>query len=96
MNAGLSVGLGLAGLAAGALLGRLGYAFGVIWLIARTADLAAARTALSVLWPIAWCAHIVLVVGVWQAPDSLPAPLRARHYAARGGTCTYYPATMPP
>lgn len=82
LNAGLSfgalaLGLGLAGLAAGALIGRLGYAFGVLALVARAADLAAARTAFSILWPILWCTSIVLVVSAWQTPEDLSTLARA-------------------
>jgi O-antigen/teichoic acid export membrane protein len=74
LNAGLAfgaleLGLGLQGLATGALIGRLAYALGAVSLAAQAADRAAVRTALSLLWPIPWCALVVIAIGLWRLPD---------------------------
>jgi O-antigen/teichoic acid export membrane protein len=70
----LELGLGLQGLATGALIGRLAYALGAVSLAAQAANRAAIRTALSLLWPIPWCALVVISIGLWRPPDD-PATL---------------------
>jgi O-antigen/teichoic acid export membrane protein len=76
LNAGLAfgaleLGLGLQGLATGALIGRLAYAVGAVGLAAQAADRAAVRTALSLLWPIPWCALVLASIGLWRSPEDL-------------------------
>ena len=66
--ASLELGLGLVGLAAGALVGRLCYAWGIVALVSRAVGTRPTRAAASVLWPIVWCASVMTLVSVWQAP----------------------------
>lgn len=78
VNAGLAftalqAGLGLLGLAAGALVGRLGYALAIMALVVRATPRPPLATALSILWPIAWCALAQALVSAWQAPRDLAA-----------------------
>jgi hypothetical protein len=69
--AALSLGLGLVGMAAGAVVGRLAYAAAAMALVARAAGVAPARTALSTLWPVAWCALVTASINLWLAPTEL-------------------------
>ncbi|HEX6010976.1 MAG TPA: oligosaccharide flippase family protein [Geminicoccaceae bacterium] len=70
--AALSLGLGLIGMAAGAVVGRLVYASATVMLVARAANAAPIRTAASTLWPIVWCAVVAASVNLWRAPTDLP------------------------
>jgi hypothetical protein len=47
---------------------------GVVGLAAQAADRAAIRTAVSLLWPIPWCALVLASLGFWRSPDD-PATL---------------------
>jgi O-antigen/teichoic acid export membrane protein len=69
--AALSLGLGLVGMAAGAVVGRLAYAAAAMALVARAAGVAPTRTALSTLWPVAWCALVTASINLWLAPADL-------------------------
>jgi hypothetical protein len=60
-------------MAAGAVVGRLAYAAAAMALVARAAGVAPARTALSTLWPVAWCALVTALIKLWLAPADLAA-----------------------
>ena len=83
--ASLHLGLGMVGLAAGAVIGRLAYAFGVLTLLARGTARRPAWVAASVLWPVAWCAAVNAAVVLTVAPRDL-AGLAAAGSAYAAGT----------
>lgn len=64
----LHFGFGLIGMAAGAVVGRLIYAFAIMMIVADLSDAAPIRSALSILWPIAWCALVSAIVAPWASP----------------------------
>lgn len=64
----LASGLGLTGLAAGALIGRLAYTAGVLGLVATTAAMAPVRAATTILWPVVWCALLVSLIQASLTP----------------------------
>lgn len=71
--ASLALGLGMIGLAAGAVVGRLAYAFGVLAIVARATGTAPMALAFRILWPIAWCAAVTFAVVLTFAPRDLEA-----------------------
>lgn len=73
----LALQLGLSGLAAGAVLARLIYALGVLALVARSAARPALATALTILWPIPWCALATTLVVTWLPPTTIRSGLLA-------------------
>jgi hypothetical protein len=73
----LSLDLGLLGMAAGAVVGRLAYALGAIVIVARVAGIAPGRSVVSVLWPIAWCALVSGTVNSWLAPHDFRTVMEA-------------------
>lgn len=64
----LHFGFGLIGMAVGAVVGRLIYAFAIMTIVAGLSDAAPIRSALSILWPIAWCALVSAIVAPWASP----------------------------
>ncbi|WP_169728303.1 lipopolysaccharide biosynthesis protein [Geminicoccus roseus] len=73
----LALGFGMVGLAAGAVVARLLYAAGVIVLVAGKAEAAPLRVAMSILWPIAWCAAATTLVAHLLPPVDLVSCLLA-------------------
>jgi O-antigen/teichoic acid export membrane protein len=73
----LALGLGMMGLAAGAVVARLAHAGGVLMLAARSAGAPALATAARILWPIAWCAVATALVSSLVPPRDLASSAAA-------------------